>query len=372
MAASSNLPDPPVPPDADLRDFAFTPIYRARLFGSAFHARASDAEWRAGVTLWLKSQDQVPAGSLPKDDVELCRLAELGRDMKGWRKIRAMALHGWFECSDGRLYNAVTAEIANEQWNARQQHVAKRERWREKKARQRGDVTKMSQGTDGDVPPGQRHVVLRDIGNCPGGQHALSEGTDGAVPLENALKGQGQGQGQERKKEILPSQPCSVAAARAPLPPPRAGDEAAIAVVAAFDASITEHFGQSRRGRGREDIPLARSWLERGVGVDRLAAVLDEAVGRYAIRRPGDMPQSLKLFAGDVDHAEPPSMYPPTVVTEEDRMWYDRATAWTIKGAWLPRNGPPPDDPETRVPDHVLAARGLTRRRTPTAARRSP
>ena len=34
-----------------------------RLFGSSFHARASDAEWRAGVTLWLKSFHQVPAGS---------------------------------------------------------------------------------------------------------------------------------------------------------------------------------------------------------------------------------------------------------------------------------------------------------------------
>ena len=32
------------------------------------------------MTLWLKAQDQVPAGSLPGDDVELCRLAELGRD----------------------------------------------------------------------------------------------------------------------------------------------------------------------------------------------------------------------------------------------------------------------------------------------------
>ena len=30
-----------------------------------------------GGTLWLKSWDQVPAGSLPDDDVDLCRLAEL-------------------------------------------------------------------------------------------------------------------------------------------------------------------------------------------------------------------------------------------------------------------------------------------------------
>ncbi len=113
---SADLPSPLVPAEVDLRDFPFTPMYRARLFGSAFHARASDAEWRAGVTLWLKSQDQVPAGSLPGDDVELCRLAELGRDSRTWNKIRARALHGWTACSDGRLYHAVTAEVVLEAW----------------------------------------------------------------------------------------------------------------------------------------------------------------------------------------------------------------------------------------------------------------
>lgn len=113
---TETLPAPLVPAEVDLRDFAFTPIYRARLFGSTFNARASDSEWRAGVTLWLKSQDQVPAGTLPDDDVELCRLVELGKDLKAWRKIRAGALHGWFKCSDGRLYNEVTAEVALEGW----------------------------------------------------------------------------------------------------------------------------------------------------------------------------------------------------------------------------------------------------------------
>lgn len=110
-------PDPLVAPSVDLKDFPYTPIYRARLFGSAFHARATDSEWRAGVTLWLRSQDQVPAGSLPDDDLELCRLAELGRDIKAWRKLKAGALHGWVKCSDGRLYNSVVASVVYEQWD---------------------------------------------------------------------------------------------------------------------------------------------------------------------------------------------------------------------------------------------------------------
>ncbi|HGM8473132.1 TPA: DUF1376 domain-containing protein [Pseudomonas aeruginosa] len=81
------------------------PLDIARLFGSEFHARASDGEWRAGLTLWLKSYHQVPAGSLPDDDVALARLAEYGRDLKSWRAVKDGALHGWVKCSDGRLYH---------------------------------------------------------------------------------------------------------------------------------------------------------------------------------------------------------------------------------------------------------------------------
>ena len=115
---TEELPAPPVPENADVRSMPFTPMYRARLFGSAFHSKVSDAGWRAGVTLWLKSWDQAPPGSLPDDDTELCRLAELGRDLKTWRKLRSEALWGWFKCSDGRLYHEVVAEGVNQAWQS--------------------------------------------------------------------------------------------------------------------------------------------------------------------------------------------------------------------------------------------------------------
>lgn len=125
---TTELPAPLTPADCDLRDFGWTAIYRSRLFSSSFQARASDAVWRAGVTLWLKSWEQSPAGSLPSDDVELCRLAELGRDLKTWRKVRddneangtVGALHGWVKCSDGRLYHKVVAEGVMEAWDRKQ------------------------------------------------------------------------------------------------------------------------------------------------------------------------------------------------------------------------------------------------------------
>lgn len=107
---------PLTPSDCDISDFPFMPVEIARLFGSEFHANASDAEWRAGVTLWLKSYHQVPAASLPKDDVSLARLAEFGRDIKGWSRVRQGALRNWIECSDGRLYHEVVAEKALEAW----------------------------------------------------------------------------------------------------------------------------------------------------------------------------------------------------------------------------------------------------------------
>jgi hypothetical protein len=106
----AQLPKPPIPAGVDLHDFSFTPVFRLQLFRSTFHAQASDAEWRAGVTLWLRSWDQIPAGSLPDNDVELCRLAELGRDQRTWKRLKQMALHGWYICSDSRLYHRVVAE----------------------------------------------------------------------------------------------------------------------------------------------------------------------------------------------------------------------------------------------------------------------
>ena len=109
--------EPPISPECDLRDFSYTPMYRSRLFGSSFHARVSDAGWRAGVTLWLKSWDQVPAGSLPDDEIDLCRLAELGRDIKTWRKLSDEALWGWEKCNDGRLYHDTVAQGINEAWD---------------------------------------------------------------------------------------------------------------------------------------------------------------------------------------------------------------------------------------------------------------
>jgi hypothetical protein len=123
-------PAPLVPAEIDLAGYEFMPLHGDRLFGSDFNARCSDAEWRAGVTLWWAAWKQVPAASLPDDDVALARLADLGRDVRGWRKLRANALYGFVACSDGRLYHPVLSRLAIEAWDRRIKDRERKARWR--------------------------------------------------------------------------------------------------------------------------------------------------------------------------------------------------------------------------------------------------
>jgi hypothetical protein len=86
-----------------------------RLFASEFDADRNDSEWRLGVTLWLKSFHQVPAASLPDDDVQLAGSAAWAATWT-WRKSRDGALRGWIKADDGLLYHPFVAEIALEAW----------------------------------------------------------------------------------------------------------------------------------------------------------------------------------------------------------------------------------------------------------------
>jgi hypothetical protein len=107
MLAMPDLPAPLVPADCDLRGYEFMPLFGHKLFGSDFYARATDAEFRAAIRLWWSAWQQCPAGSLPTDDAALALLADYGRDVRGFQKVRSVALDGFILCSDGRLYHPV-------------------------------------------------------------------------------------------------------------------------------------------------------------------------------------------------------------------------------------------------------------------------
>lgn len=115
-------------PETDLRDFTFMPLDVVRLRDSDL-ASIDDAEVRwVNLISWCASWHQVPAASLPDDDAALARLLGFGRDLKGWKRIRAAGgLRGWLQCSDGRLYHPVVAEKANEAWQAKLARKARTE-----------------------------------------------------------------------------------------------------------------------------------------------------------------------------------------------------------------------------------------------------
>ncbi len=110
---NADLPAPLTPSDCDLRDFAFMPVDTVRLLDSDMFALSTGDEFKAAMTLWCKAWQQVPAGSLPADDRVLAHLSGAGAK---WKKLKTIALRGFVECSDGRLYHPVVCEKAIEAW----------------------------------------------------------------------------------------------------------------------------------------------------------------------------------------------------------------------------------------------------------------
>ena len=137
--SAKRYPLPPIPPDADLRGMAWMPYYGDHLARSTLNARISDAGYRAAHNLWWAAWNSVPAASLPDDEIILTRLADLGRDVETFRRIKDECLHGFIRCSDGRLYHIFLAGIALDAWGRRLHDRERKRQWR------------LSQGRDGDA-----------------------------------------------------------------------------------------------------------------------------------------------------------------------------------------------------------------------------
>ena len=108
-------PAPLSAPDCDLRGYEFMPLFGTKLFGSELYQLALDnprAGWAALKLWWEAFGKQCPAGSLPADDRILARYADFGSDLRGWNKVKAIALRGFILCSDGRLYHPFYCALA--------------------------------------------------------------------------------------------------------------------------------------------------------------------------------------------------------------------------------------------------------------------
>ena len=121
----SDLPEPLVPPEVDLRDFSYMPLDVRTLLSSSLwiKAKRDPRVAHAAMSLWCEAWHQVPCASLPDDDEVLADLASC--EPKEWARVKERSLQQFVKCSDGRLYHRTVAVKALESWEAK---VARRAR----------------------------------------------------------------------------------------------------------------------------------------------------------------------------------------------------------------------------------------------------
>jgi uncharacterized protein YdaU (DUF1376 family) len=133
MQQPTDFPDPLTPADCNLRGLPYMPLQVIQLLDSDLFIKSTGDEFKAAVALWCKSWNQLPGGSLPDDDVVLASLS----GAKNWKKVKDMAMRGWFLCKDGRFYHKTVAENVVRAWESREDFQEKQdnketrqERWR--------------------------------------------------------------------------------------------------------------------------------------------------------------------------------------------------------------------------------------------------
>jgi len=116
----SELPQPLVPAEVDLRDFSWMPIeiHRLRRSKAWLICKRKPELAFYMLNLWTAAWHDTPAASLEDDDDVLADLAMC--DPSKWAKVREQVLRGWVKCSDGRLYHPVVADLARGAWTQKQ------------------------------------------------------------------------------------------------------------------------------------------------------------------------------------------------------------------------------------------------------------
>lgn len=209
---------PLVPAEVDLSDFQYMELDVRLLRDSKFAAEVDPEAFRAGVLLWCASWHQVPAGSLPNNDVELSSLAGFGRVVKEWKKFRDEALSSFVLCSDGRLYHPTIAEKALSAWASRLRHNHGR-----LLERMRKDNKKRTEEKQPLLP----YPSFEDWNSerLSGGIPATTHSSSGGIPPETALRGNREGDGKGDGEGDSSSVPVGTGAAGAePARKPKATD----------------------------------------------------------------------------------------------------------------------------------------------------
>jgi hypothetical protein len=323
-----SLPDPLTPPDCDLRDFAYMPLDVLRLRDSDLAARTTGEEFRCAVLLWCASWHQVPAASLPNDDVNLAQYSGFGRAIDEWLKVREGALRGWILCADGRLYHPTVAEKANESWIAkhRRAHENLVDRIRKKnKTRSESGLSPL------EVPP-------------------LDQWIDMGLPLERELfpaefgiASAGKKGKVRRKSDDIPAAPCGSTPEDCPTPPsssaednsrapPDASDLGAFGV---SDGNIEKSGGTPTDSAGTKDNAAGKTSENLLNGTERIGevntigtviATVDLARARDDDFKPKDAAEWLRYLRGKHGfEADPTSIH-------DRKKLFPVLAAWTNAG----------------------------------------
>lgn len=355
---ANTAPAPLTPIDSDLRDFPRIMIDITRLMGSEFNALASrqPMAWMIGHKLWYRSWHQVPAGSLPDDDDQLCHLAELGFDIRTFRKVKAIALRGWLKCSDGRLYHETIAEVVNESWRRKLEQRWRTECARIRKANERNNTSHPTpsfddwlaarSGDDGRDTSSMSHVT-EEVGHMRHDPPVTCDegGLSHECPVRNGI--QETGTGISKKEEAN----ASVGSAT---PKPTK-------VEPWKDDPDFQRFWRSASAEARGRTSQAKTWgpFERAARIAGGRSVIADAYGRYVVedrdvQRTGGPGLHTWLNDRRWEHWLPRSIEPDAM---SDADWETALRLWRVQGDWLPRFGPRPGEPGCRAPANLILAK---------------
>lgn len=331
-----------------------------RLLDSDFFAISTGEEFKAGVALWAKSWNQLPAASLPNNDRILAHLSGSGTR---WPKIKEMALHGWIECTDGRLYHPVVADKAVEAWDRRNEwnDVQENKNARQQRWRERCKSLSAKLRTVGVTPPkGASLQTLEDLCRSHGidvetpkvdGEASTPASTVDAGEIGKT--GTGTGTGILEESYALPG---------SAKPKPVSGPSV---------EETREAFDQWNALARRAGLPTARDFTDdrrkriasrlRAAGPDGWASVLATIEASDFCRGGGERGWRIALddlFATKTWNKLRDGGYGAVVVPGADEIkpevWAQLVTMWRNGEPWPETAGPAPDQPGTRAPRELL------------------
>jgi hypothetical protein len=256
------MTEPLTPAGLDLRDFDWMPLDVMRLRDSDLSVLATGDAFRAAVLLWCAAWHQVPAGSLPGDNRLQANLAGYGRDLDGWATVKADAMRGFVECSDGRFYHPIVCGKAIE---ADEQRNKQRKRTQAAtSARRNGQRDEERNGSHDDKCVGERNEVHPTLPNP-------------TLPKESKTPAKEQARASDDFENLKKSYPRRAgnygwkAAERKFNSLVKTGVDPKIIIAAAI------RLGQTLKSRvGTEFIPMPASWLNSEDFLESAIAAFDE------------------------------------------------------------------------------------------------